>query len=239
MQFGEASRMTLMPHSSAAFKRPARSRADLHGELLEELRDLIVEGELPAGSRVAERVLCERFGVSRTPLREALKVLAAEGLIELLPNRGARIARLTAEDIAQTLKVIGTLEALAGELACERLTAEELAEIRALHLEMLAHHARRDRPAYFKANQAIHQAVVAASGNTVLALTYAGLSGRIRRARYAANLDLRRWDEAVAEHELILQALAARDGARLAKLLRTHLDNKSYALAAHSAEALA
>lgn len=231
--------MTLLPQSSTALKRPGRLRADLHGELLEELRDLIVEGELPAGSRVAERVLCERFGVSRTPLREALKVLAAEGLIELLPNRGARIARLTAEDIAQTLKVIGTLEALAGELACERLTADEVVEIRALHLEMLAHHARRDRPAYFKANQAIHRAIVAASGNTVLAQTYAGLSGRIRRARYAANLDLRRWDEAVAEHEKILDALTARDGAQLARLLRTHLDNKSYALAAHSPEALA
>jgi DNA-binding GntR family transcriptional regulator len=239
MQFGEASPMTLMPRSSAAPRRSARMRADLHGELLEQLRDLIVEGELPAGTRVAERRLCERFGVSRTPLREALKVLAAEGLIELLPNRGARIARLTAEDIAQTLKVIGTLEALAGELACERLTDESLAEIRALHHEMLADYTRRDRPAYFKANQAIHQAIVAASCNAVLAQTYASLSGRIRRARYAANLDPKRWDEAVAEHELILQALAARDAPRLGKLLRTHLDNKSYALAANSPEALA
>ncbi len=231
--------MDLAPLVAARKSRPEARRADLHGSLLEQLRDLIVEGQLAAGSRVAERVLCERFGVSRTPLREALKVLAAEGLIELLPNRGARVARLTAADIAQTLKVIGTLEALAGETACERITESEIAEIRALHLEMLAHHARRDRLAYFKANQAIHQALVAASGNAVLAQTYAGLSGRIRRARYAANLDLRRWDEAVAEHELILQALAARDGARLAKLLRSHLDNKSYALAAQSPEALA
>jgi len=224
--------MDLAPLIAARKARPA----DLHGSLLERLRDLIVEGELAAGARVPERVLCERFGVSRTPLREALKVLAAEGLIELLPNRGARVAQLTPTDIAQTLKVIGTLEALAGETACERITETELAEIRALHLEMRAHHARRDRPAYFKANQAIHQALVAASGNAVLAQTYAGLSGRIRRARYAANLDPKRWDEAVAEHELILQALAARDGARLAKLLRSHLDNKSYALAAQHEE---
>jgi DNA-binding GntR family transcriptional regulator len=209
----------------------APKRAVIHAKLLESLRDLIIEGELPAGERVPERVLCERFGVSRTPLREALKALAAEGLIELLPNRGAWVVQLTAEDVAHTLKVIGTLEALAGELACQRLTADELAEIRARHHEMLAHHARRDRPAYFKANQAIHQAIVAASGNPVLAQTYAGLSGRIRRARYAANLDPHRWDEAVAEHEEILAALTARDGDRLARLLRTHLDHKSYALA--------
>jgi DNA-binding GntR family transcriptional regulator len=212
--------------------RTGRPRAAIHGALLEGLRDLIVEGELAAGTRISERLLCVRFGVSRTPLREALKVLAAEGLVELLPNRGARVARLTRDDIAQTLKVIGALEALAGELACERLTEDELAEIRARHHEMLVHHYRRDRPAYFKANQAIHQAIVAASGNTVLAQTYASLSGRIRRARYAANLDPKRWDAAVAEHERILEALAARDGQRLAGLLRSHLDNKSYALAA-------
>jgi len=214
-------------------RRPAvgpRRRTVIHGKLLEELRDMIIEGALPAGSRVPERALCERFGVSRTPLREALKAIAAEGLIELLPNRGARVATLTAEDVGQTLKVIGALEALAGELACARLTEEDLAEIRARHFQMLAHHARRDRPAYFKANQAIHQAIVDAAQNPVLAQTYAQLSGRIRRARYAANLNPMRWDEAVAEHEAILAALTARDGERLARLLRSHLDNKSYAL---------
>jgi DNA-binding GntR family transcriptional regulator len=208
----------------------------IHDQLLEHLRDLIIEGELAAGARVPERLLCERFGVSRTPLREALKVLAAEGLIELLPNRGARVAGLTAEDVAHSLKVIGTLEALAGELACARLTADELSEIRARHFQMLVHHARRDRLAYFKANQAIHQAIVAASGNPVLVQTYANLSGRIRRARYAANLDRARWDEAVAEHEAMLPALEARDGARLAEIMRLHLDNKSYALSAENAD---
>jgi DNA-binding GntR family transcriptional regulator len=237
MQFSHRDPMDGTASDSVRSMRLARPRAAIHAELLESLRDLIVEGELPPDSRVPERLLCARFGVSRTPLREALKVLAAEGLLELLPNRGARVARMTAEDIAQTLKVIGTLEALAGELACARLTDDELAEVRALHHEMLAHHARRDRLAYFKANQAIHQAIVAASGNAVLAQTYASLSGRIRRARYAANLDPKRWDEAVAEHELLLQALAARDGQRLSRLLRTHLDNKRYALAANNPDA--
>ena len=212
---------------------PRRPRTVLHGKLVEELRDLIIEDELPAGARVPERALCERFGVSRTPLREALKALAAEGLVELLPNRGAWVARLTAEDVAQTLKVIGALEALAGELACARLTEDDVAEIRARHYQMLVHHTRRDRPAYFKANQAIHQAIVDAAGNPVLAQTYAQLSGRIRRARYAANLNPVRWDEAVAEHEEILAALAARNGEHLARLLRSHLDNKQYALSQH------
>ena len=216
-------------------RRPARPRQVIHEQLLERLRDLIVEGELTGGARIPERLLCERFAVSRTPLREALKALAAEGLVELLPNRGARVVRLTPEAVAETLKVIGALEALAGELACQRLTADELAEIRACHFQMLAHHARRDLLAYFKANQAIHQAIVAASGNAVLQQTYANLSGRIRRARYAANLDHARWDEAVAEHDMMLRALEARDGERLAGITRLHLDNKSYALAAQAA----
>ncbi|HEX9464028.1 MAG TPA: GntR family transcriptional regulator [Alphaproteobacteria bacterium] len=223
--------MEIAPTAAAAPRRPARPRTVIHAQLVERLRDMIVEGDLPVGERVPERVLCERFGVSRTPLREALKALAAEGLIELLPNRGARIAPLTADDIAQTLKVIGALEALAAELACGRITGDELAEIRARHYQMLAHHARRDLLPYFKANQAIHQAIVDASGNPVLVQTYANLSGRIRRARYAANLNPARWDEAVAEHELILKALMARDGAGLARLMRTHLDNKSHSLA--------
>jgi DNA-binding GntR family transcriptional regulator len=221
---------------AAAARNPAKPRRVVHDQLLEHLRDLLVEGGLAAGSRVPERLLCERFGVSRTPLREVLKVLAAEGLIELLPNRGARIAQPTADDVAQTLKVIGALEALAGELACARLTEDELAEIRARHFQMLVHHARRERLDYFKANQAIHQAIVAASGNAVLVQTYANLSGRIRRARYAANLDQARWDEAVAEHEAILRALEARDGVRLAEIMRLHLDNKSYALSAQNPE---
>ncbi|MEE8500357.1 MAG: GntR family transcriptional regulator, partial [Kiloniellales bacterium] len=117
-------------------------RASLHEELVARLRDLIVEGELTPGARVPERTLCQRFGVSRTPLREALKVLASDGLLELLPNRGATVARLTAADLDEMFPVMGALEALAGELACARISDAELAEIRALHYQMALHHTR-------------------------------------------------------------------------------------------------
>jgi DNA-binding GntR family transcriptional regulator len=227
--------MNVLPQT-ASDARPAR-RMPVHGKLVEALRDMIVTGEIASGAKVPERTLCQRFGVSRTPLREALKALAAEGLVELQPNRGARVAALTARDVIETLAIVGNLEALAGELACKRLSEAELQEIRALHHQMLAHHARRDRLAYFRANQAIHQAIVQASGNAVLAQVYAALSGRIRRARYAANLNAARWDEAVGEHEAILAALAARDGPQLAALLRSHLANKGYALAGEPAHA--
>ncbi len=200
--------------------------ASLHARLVARLRDLIVEGELVPGARVPERALCERFGVSRTPLREALKVLASEGLLELLPNRGALVARLTAADLDEMFPVMGALEALAGELACTRITEEELAELRALHYQMVLHYRRGELPEYFRLNQRIHELVMDAARNPTLSRMYRGLAGRIRRARYVANMSQARWAQAVAEHEAILDALARRDGAALARVLKRHLQNK-------------
>jgi DNA-binding GntR family transcriptional regulator len=218
--------------ASAPTRRRANGsrRPNLHDTVVARLRDLIVEGILAPGARIAERQLCESLGVSRTPLREALKVLASEGLVELLPNRGARVARLDERDVEDMFQVMGALEALAGALACAHMTEAELAEIAALHYEMLAQYTRRKLPEYFRLNQAIHAAIVAAARNPILAATYQSLAGRIRRARYFANLSEERWRNAVEEHEAILQALQARDGARLARLLEDHLRNKSAVL---------
>src|SRR6185295_18402021 len=108
------------------------------------LRDMIVEGRIPAGSRLNERVLTEELQVSRTPLREAFKILAGEGLVELLPQRGAVVASLSIADIDATFEVMADLEALAGELAAQRITEAELNALRALQFDMLASHARRD-----------------------------------------------------------------------------------------------
>src|SRR5579859_6019449 len=116
-------------------ERP-REELSLHDEILSRLRDHIVEGNIPDGGRVPERQLCEMLGISRTPLREALKVLAAEGLIELLPNRGARVRQLSERDLAELFDVMGGLEALAGRLACETISDAEIAEIERLHYEM-------------------------------------------------------------------------------------------------------
>lgn len=207
---------------------------NLHDTVVARLRDRIIEGALPPGARLAERQLCDSLGVSRTPLREALKVLAAEGIVELLPNRGARVARLDESDIENMFEVMGALEALAGRLACRRIGETELAEIGALHYEMMAQYIRRDLPAYFRLNQAIHAAIVAAAGNSILAATYHNLAIRMRRARYLANLSDERWQHAVAEHATILDALRARDGTRLAELLAEHLRNKSAVLRGES-----
>ncbi|MBU0724898.1 MAG: GntR family transcriptional regulator [Alphaproteobacteria bacterium] len=214
---------TVIPHSPPEQRIARRS---LHDEVVERLRDLIVEGELEPGKRVPERVLCERFGISRTPLREALKVLASEGLVELLPNRGAVVAPLTVTELDEIIEVMVTLEGLAGMLAASRMSDAAISEVKALHYEMLACHARADLHSYFKLNQAIHLAIIAGAGNATLVQTYGALNGRVRRFRYMANLSGERWDHAVAEHDEILSALTKRDATLLSRLLSDHLRNK-------------
>lgn len=195
-------------------------------EVVERLRDLIIQGDLAPGVKLNERVLCERLRTSRTPVREAIKYLASEGLVELLPNRGAIVTPITATTVREMFVLLGALEALAGELACAHASEADIAEIRALHYQMLAHHARGELAPYFRCNQQIHLRLVECAGNAALVNTYRALNGHVRRARYMANLSRERWDHAVAEHEKILEALMRRDGALLAALLRSHLSNK-------------
>ena len=216
-----------------ALQAPATERRLLHESAVDRLRDMIVQGALAPGAKLNERALCEQLGVSRTPLREALKVLSTEGLVELQPNRGAVVATLTEHMVREIFAVMGALEALAGELACRNMTADQFNEIRAIHYQMLAHHARGELAAYFRCNQEIHLAIVEASGNATLAANYRSLNAHVRRARYMANLSPARWDQAVAEHERILDALGRRDAVALQGLLKNHLGAKlTVALAA-------
>ena len=201
-------------------------RRPLNEEAADRLRDLIVQGKLAAGARLNERLLTAQLGVSRTPLREAFKVLATEGMVELLPNRGAIVSQMDPVRLSESLAVMGALEALAGELACANATDAQLNEIRALHYEMLAYHARGDLAGYFKFNQAIHLKLVKYSGNSTLYNVYRQMNGNVRRARYMANLSKERWDAAVREHDEILAALGARDVKRIKALLSDHLAHK-------------
>ncbi len=201
-------------------------RSALHAAVAARLKAMIIEGALPPGARLNERVLCEQLDASRTPLREAFKLLAGVGLIELQQNRGAVVARLALDDIEATFTVIASLEGLAGELAAKHITESELTEIRALQFEMLASHARRDLPGYFSANMRIHACISAAARNPVLAETFERLNTRIFATRYRSNLTPERWDQAVAEHADMLKCLEARDGKKLRLLLETHLHNK-------------
>ncbi|MEL6283629.1 MAG: GntR family transcriptional regulator [Pseudomonadota bacterium] len=201
-------------------------RGTLHDELVDRLRDMIVEGDLAPGSKVNEQSLCERFAVSRTPLREALRSLAGEGLVVLRPRRGAAIAEVTRQDLEEAFPILGALEALAGELACQKITDAEIDRARALQARLVAHHRAEDLHGYSATNAEIHRLIMSVANNPTLARMLKSLDGRVRRARYLVNMSGARWAAAVAEHEEILAALEDRDSARLGAVLKLHIANK-------------
>jgi len=211
---------------------PRIARSYLHDEAAARLRALILSGDLPPRSRLNEKDLSEAFGVSRTPLREAFKILATEGLIDLLPNRGARVAGVSAAEIDDMIEVVAGLEATAGELASDRMSDAEIAAVGALHDAMIAAHARGDVDGYFSRNRAIHDAIMAAARNATLRELYERLQGRIQRARFQAPKTEAQWRRAIEDHERILSLLRARQGEALGRALRAHVRSKKQIIAA-------
>ena len=201
-------------------------RPVLHLQVAVRLRQRIVEGHLSPGAKLNERELSELLQVSRTPLREAIRMLAAEGLVESLPNRGAVVAQMSAQDVADTFEVIAALEGQSGELAAQRITEAQLAELRALHYEMLAAYTRRDLPTYYRLNAQIHAQLNAAAGNRVLTQTWATVNARLQALRFRSNVDEAKWQRAVGEHDRMIELLGQRDAAGLRALMVTHLLHK-------------
>jgi DNA-binding GntR family transcriptional regulator len=198
----------------------------LHDQVAARLRTMLVEGHIAPGAKLNERVLSEQLRVSRTPLREAIKLLAVEGLVDLLPNRGAVAVKLSEADVTHSFEVLAELEAMSGRLAAERASDAERSEIRALHYEMLAAFARRDLSAYYRLNAAVHAAINAAAANPVLAGAYARINARVQSLRFRTNQNETKWKRAVKEHEQMVNALDARDGAALGQVLAQHLQHK-------------
>lgn len=201
------------------------TRVTLHDAVVNQIRDMIIEGQLLPGTRINEGQVGASLGVSRTPLREAIKTLAGEGLVEIVPAKGAVVRRFSEQDIRDVLEVLKALEQSAARLACARASDGVIKKIGQLHKRMLVLYAARNRLAYFKLNQSIHAAIADASGNVVLAQTHDTLQSQIKRIRFIGNETPDRWAAAVAEHEEMIEALAARDADRLAEVLGRHLDN--------------
>ncbi len=202
------------------------SRLSLHDQVAARLRTMLVEGRIQPGAKLNERELCEQLRVSRTPLREAIKLLGSEGLVDLLPNRGAVAVRLNETDVLNTFEVLAGLEGQSGELAAERITDEELAEVRALHFEMMASYARSDLSNYYRLNALIHAAINAAAKNPVLVKTYSSINARVQSLRFRTNQDAAKWKRAIKEHETMIEALTERDAPEMRRVLVEHLNNK-------------
>lgn len=198
----------------------------LHGQVLSRLRAMLIEGRIAPGAKLNERLLCEHLHISRTPLREAIKTLAFEGLVDLVPNRGAVAVRLSAEDVQHIFEVLAGLESMAGMLATQRASDAEIAELTALHYEMLAAHLRGDLPGYFRLNAAIHLGINRAARNPVLHGIYQSTNARVQALRFSTNHDPQKWSRAINEHQQMIDALTQRDGPGLATILEAHMHHK-------------
>ena len=197
-------------------------RRALHDELAELMRAMIIGGELRPGQRINEQALCARFLVSRTPLREALKVLSAERLVRLLPNRGAEVACVTHAEADDLLLILGVLNTLAAELACARMAEHEVAEIRAKYQAMVEDFHRGEAASYLELDRAIHTAISKAAANTALIDLQHLLETRLGSVLSRVHTPPPRWGEAVEDHRRMIEALEDRDAAAFARLAREH-----------------
>lgn len=208
------------------------NRAGLVEKVADYLREHIVMDHFQPGQRLPERTLADQLKVSRTPMREALKILAAEGLVVISPHRGAVVADVSPADIQEKAYVLSVLEQAAAELACVKATDDDISELQALHFEMKAAFLRRDRQNYFRLNQEIHNRIVSLSGNASLVEIHGNLSRQLYRVRYLSNQKNDKWSIAMAEHEAIMAAMEARDVERIGRELRNHL-GKTWVKYAH------
>jgi len=191
---------------------PPIARQPLHELVAGRVRDMIIEGRLASGAQVNESRLCAELGVSRTPMREAIRTLAVEGLIVLRPGRSTIVRAFTHDEVKDMLDVIAELEVLAGQKACKNASDDEIADIHAAHEAMMGHFRAGQRLPYYKLNQQIHSMIVAASGNATLVELHSLLQGRMKRIRFVGHNAPENWQDAVAEHEQMMTALGARDG---------------------------
>lgn len=225
--------------------QPTIVQRTLHDELVTLLRNLIIEGELRPGSRITETRLCARFGVSRVPIRKALKVLSAEGLVWFRPNKGASVVRVTRTEIEEAIPIFGALEALAGELACARIHKESLGCIKSTHWQMVEHFRRGERRPYALLNRALHEAICEAANNKMLSKNYNMLQVRFSsllpgqpgrwpelmrqmfQNAFQSSTHRAHWAAEVEEHEQMLAALEAGDGAQFAQIARRHIRHRA------------
>ena len=211
--------------------RPAIRRSPLHAQVVDKLRRLIADGDIAGGERLNELQIAATFRVSRTPIREAVKLLASEGLLELLPGRGARVKRLTRQEVLEHFEVIGALERHAVELAVRRLSEAQRPELAALHAGMANAFEAGDARGYFAANQRVHRFFVRIAGNGALTAMHEAMTKRTRRERPLTLASAPRWSASMAEHAEIVAAALAGEAERAGAAMLAHLRRTGEAMA--------
>ena len=201
-----------------------------HVQVAEMLRDMIMTGKLAEGDKVNEGELCETMGISKTPLREALRVLSVEGLIRLVPNRGAFVTKPTFEEIAEMFDVMSLLEGYCARAACEKMTPKDFTRLEKLHAKLEDNFEQRDQEEYIRINNRYHSLVQEIAGNRALNQIVDGLRKKILLYRFQSLNLPARFECSIREHRNLLDAFRKRDQSRAESVMRDHLHNQSQAL---------
>ncbi len=218
-----------VPVSTPALDNALAPRA-LYQEVAERLRERIFNRELEPGSWIDEQKLTAELGISRTPLREALKVLAVEGLVTMKVRRGAYVTEMSTHDVQQVYHLLALLESDAAGDVARHASSEELAQLRALHdrLEREVH----QREFFFATNEAFHAQLMTIAGNRWRQQIVADLRKVMKLNRHHSLFKQGRPEESLNEHRAVMYALERRDGALATRLMRAHFDNGLAAAAA-------
>ncbi|WP_240722579.1 GntR family transcriptional regulator [Poseidonocella sp. HB161398] len=223
--------MTLSDQTDSDLPAEATPTA-IAGWVADVLRDRIVKGELAPGARLVERKISAELNLSRTPVREALKLLHNDGLIEISRNKGAMVTRYDAEGAMNLFEVIAGLESIAASRLARTIGEADLDELEELHDQMMVFHKIGNHADYFDTNSLIHDRIVALAGNPVISATHRRLIALARRGRYIAITDPARLTQSVDEHCRLMAALRARDEAAAAEVWRLHLLHTGESVAA-------
>ncbi len=194
------------------------------------LRQAILIGELKPGERLMEIHLADRLGVSRTPIREAIHKLEREGLVTIVPRRGAEVAQITEKSMNDVLEVRRALDALCVELACDRITEEELADLKTACDRFEQCVRTGDSKKIAQADVALHDIIVRATGNQRLIQLVNNLSEQMYRYRFEYIKDSSQHQTLVEEHRIIYQSIVRKDKKTAAEAARTHIDNQEKAI---------
>ena len=213
-----------------------KSENPLSWRVAEEIRKLICKNVMVSGERLNEQKLCDQLGVSRTPLREALRMLSAEGLVKITPNKGAFVTEASIEEIFQMFETMSILEGSCARLATERLFDADLDELEKLHEQLEEAFQAGDMQGYMGVNHDYHLFIQEKAGNQVLSKIVSGLRNVILVHRYRQIYTPGRLAESMEEHRRLIEAFRARDGERADRLMRAHLIRQCQALVTHYAE---
>ena len=198
-------------------------RQSLAERIADELRDLVLLEKPAPGSNIPERETATALGVSRTPLRESLRILASEGLVHIEPNRPPRVADPSISVLADLLEVLGTLESLAGELACNNATDQRVGQISKLESTMRKVSDKSDPLEFFQLDMQFHQLIVESSCNESLIKTHKKYNAQLWRARFISSRQRVNRPGTLEQHEAIINALIKRDSVACADALKQHL----------------